>query len=88
MADAQRDIHMLVRQIDLPVGQHEPQVNLRLFGEEIQSDRQQMAFTKEMGAVTCSQPRGALYSPAACRSAVSRSSRMRREAATKARPHR
>jgi alpha-beta hydrolase superfamily lysophospholipase len=39
-------IDMLVGQADLPIGQHQAQIDLRVLLQELQRDRQQMALAE------------------------------------------
>ena len=82
LADPDREIDMLLHEVDHAVGQHDPDVDLRIGLEELRAIGTTCRRPKTIGAVITSSPLGALYSPDAARSASPTSSRMRLHAAT------
>ena len=72
---------MIVDQMEVAVGEDQPDVDLGPLGQKFGDDRQEMQSAKAKGAVITSSPRGAACSPDAARSASFTSSRMRLAAA-------
>src|SRR5260370_26073809 len=68
-AKPDRHIHMFLNQMHIPIAEHETDVDLRVVGQEIRHHWQHVQTPKNYGRRYGRSPLGALYSPAAVRSA-------------------